>query len=128
MNWNVAPVLGVRNVRATAEHWRDVLGFRLAPQTGVVDGVDAEEGAVYALLGRDGASVHFQIRRREPRPAQRESIETDLYFLVEDVDSLHRELSERGAEITQRPTLAPYGMREIRIEDPNGIRITFGQP
>jgi uncharacterized glyoxalase superfamily protein PhnB len=128
MSWNVAPVLGVRDVRATAEHWRDVLGFTLDPQTGVIDGVDADEGAVYALLEREGARVHFQIRRREPRPAEREGIETDLYFFVDDVDSLHRELAERGAEIAQPPTAAPYGMREIRVEDPNGIRVTFGQP
>jgi len=128
MSWEVAPVLGVRDVRATAEYWRDVLGFTLDPQAGIFDGVDAEEGAVYALLARDGARVHFQIRRREPRPPERESIETDLYFFVEDVDALHREFAERGAEITQSPTDAPYGLREIRIEDPNGIRITFGQP
>jgi uncharacterized glyoxalase superfamily protein PhnB len=124
----MAPVLGVRDVRATAEYWRDVLGFSLDPRTGVVDGVDADEGAVYALLSRAGTEVHFQIRRREPRPAEREGIETDVYVFVEDVDALHAELAGRGANITQEPRMAPYGIREIRVEDPNGIRTTFGQP
>lgn len=128
MTWSITPVLGVRDVRASAEYWRDVLGFTLDSQTGIVEGVDAAEGAVYALLSRSGGGVHFQIRRREPRPAAREGIETDVYVFVEDVDALHLELVAREAKITQEPMGASYGMREIRVEHPNGIRITFGQP
>ena len=51
-----------------------------------------------------------------------------MYVFVDDVDALHRDLVAREAKITREPTVASYGVREIRVEDPNGIRVTFGQP
>ena len=86
--WSTAPILGVRNVRQTAEYYRDVLGFELDPETGV-----------------------FQGAGNEP-----------------DVDTLYRELQTRGAANVSPPQNAPYGLREILVEDPNGYRVAFGAP
>ena len=33
----------------------------------------------------------------------------------------------RGATITQRPQMAPYGIRELVVEDLNGFRLVFGE-
>lgn len=37
------------------------------------------------------------------------------------------DLQRRGAVIIQPPRVAPYGLREIVVEDLNGYRLTFGE-
>lgn len=121
--WQVVPVLGARDVEATAAFYRDILGFEL---TSLVAGV-GEEGAVYALLQRDGVEVHLQIRRRE-LGAARERIERDVYVRVPDADAAYRELCARGARPKTAPQRTRYGLREFELEDPNGVRVSFGSP
>ena len=129
VTWRSIPVLGVRDVKATAEYWREVLGFELDAESGVFMGVgDDEAGGVYGIVQRDGAEVHFQIRRGALPDGPRERIETDVYLRVDDVDALHQELVGLGAKVWGPPSTAPYGLRELRVEDLNGFRITFGSP
>ncbi len=42
--WRVAPILGVRDVRASAEYYRDVLGFSLDSVNGIFRPSDHEPG------------------------------------------------------------------------------------
>ncbi len=128
MAWRHAPVLGCRDVRAAAHWFRDVLGFHLDPETGVIDGVEADEGAIYAVLTRADAMVHLQIRRRDPFGGTREDIESDAYFYVEDADALLAEFRERGARVLREPMDEPYGLRDFVIETPEGHRLLFGSP
>jgi hypothetical protein len=51
----------------------------------------------------------------------------DAYFWVDDVDGLHAELLERGAELLHGPVEQGYGLREIRARDPHGYVLAFGQ-
>lgn len=125
--WQVSPVLGVSNVRRTAEYYRDVLGFDLDPVDGVFQPTADEPGGVYAIVTRQGAWIHFQIRRGDPPPRQRQGFERDVYIYIEGVDSLHAELVRRGAAITQAPRMAPYGIRELEVLDLNGYRLAFGE-
>jgi uncharacterized glyoxalase superfamily protein PhnB len=126
--WRTAPILGVQNVRQTAEYYRDVLGFELDPETGVFQGAGDEPGGLYAIVRRSGASVHFQIRRGDLPDRRRTSMERDVYIYVDDVDALYAELRTRGAATVSPPQNAPYGLREILVEDPNGYRVTFWAP
>ncbi len=48
------------------------------------------------------------------------------YLVVDDVDTLHQELAERGLQ-TKAPDAKPRGMRELVVRTPNGHGITFGQ-
>ena len=125
--WNVAPILGVRQVRQTAEYYRDVLGFDLDPVDGVFQPTADEPGGVYAIVKRGGAWIHFQIRRGEIPGKKRPALERDAYLYVNDLDALHLDLQSRGARITQSPLQTPYGLREIVVEDLNGYRIAFGE-
>jgi hypothetical protein len=43
-----------------------------------------------------------------------------------DVDSLHEELTKRGAKIVRAPADEPWGMREMLVEDPDGHTFRFG--
>ena len=122
--WRVAPILGFRDVRKAAEYYRDVLGFN---ERNVMDGI-GEEGAVYAILDKDGIEIHLQIRRREIFANKRESIESDAYFFVPDPDALHIELVRRGASVLRPPQDEPYGLRDFTVEDLEGHRLVFGTP
>ena len=105
-----APVLHVDDVEATASWYRDVLGFTW-------DYGDAQ----YAVVWRDNSAVHL-VCSAGGAPAG-----VHLFQWVRDVDACHRELRERGAEVLEPPTDRPYGIRELRVRDPNGVEIVFGQ-
>jgi len=124
--WRASPILGVGNVRAAAEYYRDVLGFTL-DSDGVFQPTNDEPGGVYAIVKRFGVWIHFQIRRGEMPRRTRGAFERDVYIYVDRVDDLYAELRSRGAAIKQPPKLAPYGIRELEIEDSNGYRLTFGE-
>ena len=105
-----APVLHVTDVKATAAYYRDVLGFTW-------DFGDED----YSVVWRDNAAVHFA------RGGERAPTGIHLFQWVRDVDAFHRELEARGAVVLEGPTDRPYGIRELRVQDPNGIDIVFGQ-
>jgi catechol 2,3-dioxygenase-like lactoylglutathione lyase family enzyme len=119
----LAPVLLVTDVRVAAEYYRDRLGFD-------VDFYDRIPEH-YAYASRDGCRVHFaRFEGVAPRP----NVEVvppdmfDVYFWVDDVDVFHDELVARGAEVIQAPTDQGYGQRDIRVRDPFGYILAFGQP
>jgi predicted enzyme related to lactoylglutathione lyase len=46
-----------------------------------------------------------------------------LWMQVRNVDTTHAELSNRGVRILRAPVTEPWGLREMWIADPDGIRI-----
>lgn len=123
----VAPILGFRDVRKAADYYRDTFGFSYDPRTGILDGV-GDERAVYAIVRRGGVEIHLQIRRREHMSRERESIESDAYVFVSDVESLYADLQRRGAKIYRPLQDEPYGLRDFTVEDLEGHRLAFGAP
>ena len=104
-----APVLHVPDVQATAAYYRDVLGFAW-------DYGDEK----YSVVWRDNSAIHFVKGERPPTGIH-------LFQWVRDVDACHREIAERGGEVIEEPTDRPYDLRELRVRDPNGIELVFGQ-
>jgi predicted enzyme related to lactoylglutathione lyase len=104
-----APVLHVEHVKATAEFYRDVLGFTW----------DFGDDT-YAVVWRDNSAIHFV--KGEGRPAG-----VHLFQWVKDVDAYSREIVGRGAVVAMEPTDQPYGIRELGVRDINGVSIVFGQ-
>ena len=51
--WRVAPVLRASNVERALAYYTDVLGFSCP--NGLIQGADADEGGIYALIERGGA-------------------------------------------------------------------------
>lgn len=124
--WHASPVLGVRQVRRTAEYYRDVLGFALEPND-VFQPSPNEPDGVYGIVKRAGAWIHFQIRRGELPERQRPAFERDVYMYVDDLDAIYADLQRRGARVQAAPQMAPHGIREIVVEDLNGYRLAFGE-
>lgn len=48
------------------------------------------------------------------------------HALVENVDDVYAEVTERGAEILSKIENKPWGIREFSVRTPDGHRITFG--
>ena len=126
-NWIVAPVVRAKNVTKALDYYTRVLGFE-CPE-GVIKSVDPDEGGIYAVLHRNGAGLHLQIRRQESHVAKREHIANDAYFYVDDAAALQAEFEERGAWFHRKlVTDNPYGLDDFVVEDLDGNRLTFGSP
>jgi uncharacterized glyoxalase superfamily protein PhnB len=44
---------------------------------------------------------------------------------VRDVDAVGQELEESGVDAIELPTNKPWGLREMQIRDPDGLRIVI---
>jgi uncharacterized glyoxalase superfamily protein PhnB len=106
----VMPELPFTNVATAVVHYRDVLGFEVnyaQHDLGVVD--------------RDGMRVLLIART-----AQHTGIGS-CSFYVADADALHAELTARGANVQGPPVSQPWGLREFKVLDPEGNRLSFAQ-
>jgi catechol 2,3-dioxygenase-like lactoylglutathione lyase family enzyme len=116
-----ATVLLVRDVQRTLAYYRDRLGFEVESY---------EDPTHYGYARRGGAWLHFaHWDGAEPRP---NSVAVppdmfDVYAYTDDVRGLHEELAERGAEILYGPVEQPWATLEIRVRDPDGYVVAFGQ-
>jgi uncharacterized glyoxalase superfamily protein PhnB len=121
-----APQFLVEDVMATSIYYRDMLGF----ETGPIERHEESEPPYMALLRREGFYIQLRraanTRRTSNRVYQGEAC--DVYFVVKDLDGLHRELASRNAKIISPPQAKFYPMREFEVEDCNGYILTFAQP
>ena len=111
-----AAVFTVGDVAASLGFFLGRLGFREHFRLG--------DPPSYAIVERDAVSIHLMPASEAPETCGRSSI----YVFATDVDRLQRELQDLGCPIEVPPTDFFYGMREMSVRDPDGNRITFGQP
>ena len=121
---NVAPVLLVADVFATAEYYRDVLGFHF-------DQIHGDPPS-FVIVQRDGARLMFrQPREGAPQPPNASvtpHFPGDVFLSVDDVETLAAELHGKHAEIVGGPTLRPiWNGKELEVRDCNGRSLVFGQ-
>lgn len=112
---DAAPCFVVEDVRATADHYRDVLGFCPGDTVG--------EPPTFCMLFRDGATIVLHQGTAKPNGGL-----PDAFLGVEDVKALAKELQGRGAEIVLPPTYRPlYDGWEMSVRDRDGRTILFTQ-
>ena len=116
-----ATVLLVDDVAGALEYYRDKLGF---------EGHAWEKNPEhYAYVERDNCWIHFACfhgAKARPNSQVVPPDMFDLYIYVADVEKLHEEFVERGADIVFAPLDTDYGLREIRVRDPSGYILAFG--
>ena len=116
----IVPQFTVTDVVATAKYYSDVLGFETRGFFG--------EPPLFTIVARDSIEIFFN---QDPKAAKmtrvRAAVAYDAYVHVSDVDELATEFREKGANIQEGPTDRVYGMRELVIQDCNGLRLAFGQ-
>ena len=92
----------------TTAFYRDVLGL-----------------AVYREL--PGGTVFFlgggflEVSGQAGEPAERTGVA--LWMQVRDIAAAHKELADRGATILREPRREPWGLDEMWVADPDGVRI-----
>lgn len=120
MAWRGIPVIGVRDVAQALQYFCEQLGFqRLGAHTPGTE-------MVYAIVAREGATVHLQIRRGDFGARVRQNHEIDAFLMMDDVDALHGEYLAAGVPMLRPVQDEPYGIRDFTIDTPMGARLTFG--
>jgi predicted enzyme related to lactoylglutathione lyase len=101
------------DLRRSRSFYQDVLGLAIYREFGPPD----DPGVVFflgpGLLELSGSAAG----------AARHSVM--LWLQVRDVHAEHARLSAAGARILREPTTEPWGLTEMWIEDPDGVRIVL---
>ena len=121
--WNVAPYFIVEDVIATANFYRDRLGFQYNRFWG--------DPPRFCMVYRAGITImlHQFSQNGLMRPnsvADPHSDAWDAYVWVDDADALCNEFRRNGVKIARDICDQPYGCRDFDIEDCNGYRLCFG--
>ena len=116
------PLLDVANLERSLAFWRDKLGFTLVAHDG---GPDREMR--WCRLERDGASIMLQRGRDDEHPAASRGSGICLYFVCDNADAIHAELSGRGLTLAA-PKVAYYGMKQLYVPEPDRYAICFESP
>lgn len=116
-----APILLVNDVVISAEHYRDKLGFLIAELYG--DPPD------FAIIHRDEHYLMFSKAPTEQIKPNWKIVEKtcNVYFWVNDVESLYKEFIDNGATVDYSLYTTPYGVKEFGINDPDEYDIAFGE-
>ena len=99
------------------ERTRDFYGRTLGLAVHREFGTGPERGTVYFL----GGGFLEVSGRSDSAPAPG----LQLWLQVQDVQAARRELEEAGAELLREPVREPWGLVEMWIEDPDGVRIVL---
>ena len=121
---STGPYFLVDDVFATAEYYRDVLGFSFDEFFGVPPS--------FTIVSRD--EIRILLRQVRPaRPPVARSNRTvmdetfDAYVWVDNVNALAAELRAKKVDILEGPIDRIYRMRELLIRDLNGYVLAFGE-
>jgi uncharacterized glyoxalase superfamily protein PhnB len=120
--WSIAPYFLVNDVVASANYYRDKLGFHYERLWG--------EPPCFTIVHRNGVYIMLScFERNAPmqpnRLADPSGEAWDAYLWVDDADRLHAEFEANGVNIVRPLCDQPYGNREFDIEDLNGYRLCF---
>ena len=125
----MAPLLQVFDMPMSIAFYRDVLGFEVASTS-----TPRGEHFDWALLRLNGVEVMLNTAyEEEERPAAPDPgriaahEDTCLYFGCPDVDAAYAYLRARGVA-AEEPKVAPYGMKQLYLRDPDGYSLCFQWP
>lgn len=127
----LAPLLQVYDMPTSVRFYRDLVGFEVvttSPQLGA----PGEDRFHWALLRMGNAELMLNTAYEfdDERPAERDRArtaahdDTCLYFSCPDVDAAYAEFHSKGIAV-QEPKVAPYGMKQLYLHDPDGYNLCF---
>ena len=82
------------------------------------------------MVGRDDQIIMLSLATPAGRGGSNRvynSEALDAYLWTDDVDTLHREFQQSGADILSAPLMRIYGMKELEVRDLDGYVLAFGQ-
>ena len=125
---HMAPLLQIFDMPTAIHFYRDVLGFE------VVNTSRPGDHFGWALLRFNGVELMLNTAYEEDeRPAAPDPArvaahrDTALYFGCKDLEGAYRHLREHGLKV-KGPAVAPYGMKQLYVNDPDGYDLCFQWP
>jgi catechol 2,3-dioxygenase-like lactoylglutathione lyase family enzyme len=116
---SATPILFVRDVPASAEFFRNRLGFTIDFLHG--------EPPFYGAVSRDGACLHLRFVH-EPVFSEAAAREESLIVAtieVDDVRALFDEFQSRGVVFAQKVTKQNWGGTDFHVRDLDGNAVSF---
>jgi catechol 2,3-dioxygenase-like lactoylglutathione lyase family enzyme len=128
---HVCPLIQVFDMPASLAFYRDILGFELVQAAPPPEQAKGDDFG-WVWLHRDGADLMLNTlydpdaeRPLAPDPARVAAHDdTGLFFGCPDVDGAYEYLRARGVQV-EPPAIAPYGMKQLWVKDPDGFTICF---
>jgi glyoxylase I family protein len=124
----LAPLLQVFDMPASIAFYRDVLGFEVVSTSAPGDNID------WVLLRRHNAELMLNTAyESDKRPAAPDLTriaahsDTIIYIGCADVDAAYAHLRDVGIDVNP-PSVAPYGMKQLYVTDPDGYVLCFQWP
>jgi uncharacterized glyoxalase superfamily protein PhnB len=125
----LAPLLQVFDMPTSIRFYRDVLGFKVVSTSPALS--ENPDDVNWAMLQLSGTTLMLntayepEFRPSSPEP-ERFAGHTDtvLYLGCPDVDGAYEYLRSNGLDVKQ-PKVAPYGMKQLCITDPDQYNICF---
>jgi glyoxylase I family protein len=124
----MAPLLQVFDMPTAIRFYRDVLGFELVATSG------GDEQSDWVLLRRAGVELMLNtayeaVTRPLTPDATRIASHADvgLFFGCSDLESAYAHLVAKGVR-ADPPKVAPYGMKQLYVTDPDGYVLCFQWP
>jgi len=127
----VCPLLQVHDMPTSLRFYRDVLGFEVVSTSPRIR--EDYFHWVWLKHGQAEVMLNTAYESDEERPAERDAArtaaheDTCLYFGCPDVEGSYEELRSKGAPV-QKPRVAPYGMIQMYLRDPDGYALCYQWP
>jgi len=123
-------LLGVYDMPASVRFYRDLLGFEMVNHSPNLGGDPDRFHWCWLRLGGAEVMLNTAYEFDEERPVPPDGArigaheDTTLYFGCPDVDAAYEELRTKGIPVG-KPKVAPYGMKQMYLRDPDGYGICF---
>jgi len=115
------PLLAVQDIQRSIAFYRDQLGFAMKSQA------ESEGKVFWCSMERDGVTIMLEEGADEDGPPEGRGRGVSFYFLCEDADAIHAELTSRGLKLSP-PAVAYYGMKQLVVPEPDGYYLCFESP
>ena len=121
----LSPLIEVWDMPTSLVFYRDKLGFRVIDDSGRGD----ESGWVMLELGDATVMLNTAYDEGE-RPDKLDAArvaahrDTCIYFGCPDIDGAYEHIKAQGVECNP-PTVAPYGMKQLYVSDPDNYNLCF---
>jgi catechol 2,3-dioxygenase-like lactoylglutathione lyase family enzyme len=124
------PLLQVFDMPKSVAFYRDILGFEVVATSPPRGRDDFDWG----LLRLGSADLMLNTAyESESRPSRLDAsraaahADTALFFGCHDVDAAYEHLRQAGVDV-RPPVVAPYGMKQVYLKDPDGYEICLQWP
>lgn len=130
---HLCPLIQVFDMVESVRFYCEALGFEVVQAS---EEVETPEGRFFHWCWLRLGPAHLMLNTAydaAERPPVRDGArqaahgDTGLYFSCDDVDAAYAALHARGLAVDP-PRVAPYGMKQLWLHDPDGYHLCFQTP